>query len=273
MRGWWITPRTISSARRMPPDRAPTGRFRMSFSPNSSSSSPLRCLDHGGSEIVEQSGKAQVFCHRQRTIQRRFLEHQADAPAHRHRIVELTSWPATHAHSRRWDAPRSTACGWSWSCRSRSGPSRPKNWPAGDLQLEPVYGENFAVTLGQTLRADGGVRVRQDGCSFMPPRFQPQEARTRPGVVSAFAFSLSLREFLSSRKTIGCTVTGWPGSLSLFDHVGDQVVLGRQIADRIGVGRIAGQHVGLAAAAAEILGLFRAAAARLLHPARRRDRR
>ena len=95
------------------------------------------------------------------------------------------------------------------------GPSRPKNWPAGDLEIEPVDGEYIAVTLGQACAC--GRRVRCDRTGYRSCRaivVLAQEAQPT-GAVSGFAFSLSLREFLSSRNTIGCTVTGCPALWAL----------------------------------------------------------
>src|SRR6185437_4357744 len=50
-------------------------------------------------------------------------------------------------------------------------------------------------------------------------------------------------------------------------RLGDEVMMGRELADRIGVGRVARQEVSLAATAAEVPPALRAAAAGLLHPA------
>ena len=114
--------------------------------------------------------RAQVLFHREGFVQALRLEHDAD----RRRTAagsRTTSWPADARGPS--EAPsRWRGCETAWTCRRRSGPSRPKISPSGTTKLTPE-GEIFGL-LGPPTAA-GNPR----SSAFSPHRMRrhPEAAR------------------------------------------------------------------------------------------------
>ena len=151
-RGECISPRAISSRRRMPPENSCTLPSRRSHSPTISSTTRIRsaviCLGHP----VQLGVEAQVLGGRQVHVERRVLEHQTDVAAH----VEPLGDDVVAGHRRRTGRRLGERAQHLDRRRLAGtvGPEEAEDLPRLDVEGDPVDGGEVAVALDQPIDLD-----------------------------------------------------------------------------------------------------------------------
>jgi hypothetical protein len=110
--------------------------------------------DLRGGEPIEEAGEAQVLGHRERAVERRFLEHDADRSAHGHRAASHVVPGDARIALRRPQQRREHV-----DRRRLAGavrPEQPEELPCRNLEIERFDGAYVAVALAQAACTDRG---------------------------------------------------------------------------------------------------------------------
>ena len=118
----------------------------------------VAALANGGArQVAQHPGKAQVFVHRQRAVQGRLLEHQADLAAHRHALPEdiVASHVCLSFRGARQGGQHVDGGGFAGAV----GAEQAEELAGGNGELQPVDGFQPTIAFAQMgrLNGEGGV--------------------------------------------------------------------------------------------------------------------